>query len=144
MLNRPILAYGADPNERSVNGRVTLRDVDLLPNLDYMDALLRIASRAVEDMRGLDHYSPEWYVSELLYSLCLTRFYNDAVGKAVISRSGYSPKGCVGAPWAREHHDHPRHVLARDPCDAGDGSGARGLTRLRRLVLHFQRLPQLP
>ena len=50
------------------------------------------------------------------------------------ARSRRSPEGRVRASWSREHHDHARHVLARDPCDAGDGGGARRVARLRGLV----------
>ena len=49
------------------------------------------------------------------------------------SRSRRPPEGGVRAPWSRKHHDHARHVLARDPRDAGDGGSPRSVPRVRCL-----------
>jgi len=72
-------------------GAKTLREVDLLPNLAYMETLLKVVDYAAGDLdpRDPSHEVPN-RLTDLLIDLCLARYYRDMVGQAA-AKVGIAP-----------------------------------------------------
>jgi hypothetical protein len=64
-------------------GAKTLREIDLLPNLAYMEMLLKVFDCAASEISPMESRckDPD-RLTDLLMDLCLARFHRDAVGKA--------------------------------------------------------------
>ena len=67
-----------------LDGSKGLREIDLLPNLDYMEMLLQVFDHEVRGREPLER-SPARSLSDLLTDLCLTRYYRDPVGQAALA-----------------------------------------------------------
>lgn len=77
------LAYGNGVHGVQANAQ-RLHEIDLLPNLPYMEMLLKVVDYAVADLDPGDQarYKRPDRLTDLLIDLCLARFHRDAVGQA--------------------------------------------------------------
>ena len=111
---------------------------------ETVEALKRQAAQQLEDQTR----AKKWTDTGLVFTKddgeagtreVITRFFQQAVTRqlprirlhdlrhthATPGAAGrHPPQGRLRAAWARDHLDHARHLLARDPGDAGGGGGA--------------------